>query len=754
MTDIAALESYAGILSESAQRSVAASHIHHDYIHGDDQTDVLTESGWVPSLAKQARIADANNSAKIKGFSEKAVTFNKSIRLSLPLSFQDHAAALVAVGSPAVGYLYPQGHCYDAADNLYMAYANGNRCAIAWYDTNGVYGGWFLIENGGESVVVIEEGGTRKLYKKGGSNRLYAYDITVMPANGAILAFTDVGLSGVGLQYAYDNGKWLIEQSSPDVGSTGSRTKWNIYNRAFEKTGDFYVAKNIVGWQLAESPHYPHIPKTQGVALRGDKVIFGLGGSYIPEIEGPVAPKSSSLGVAVCDLDGNIAGYGTLRADKLITRLVSDGHICARTESEGVSLRPDGSISQIVITVRPGHAAQTTAGILIFTELDIYGDDYSDIAETYTPFNMDRTQAGVFPRSADGKMYDPFSGELLSTLASIIAFMWDVQVPRFAWYTSAVSVTPLGEITFPAAMLVQVFSGNNLTFIVSVSGTGGFNTIYSVNYNPTAGTFSVTKLPSDVARLRLGEIESNTNVNGRIVTPHQSATDADLLAMQQLSTPGGNLLALGGGSSLYYACTRMWTYVGATLTTKIGTLITETIGSGFNPGATGLFSLGSGGKLWSQLFASTATISTSDERSKAEIQSVDSLVLDAWATVDYAQFKMLDAVEAKGGAARWHFGVIAQRVQEAFEAFGLDPFAYGVLCYDTWEEEAEVIESWEAEVDEYGVITREAGSHVVRPHLPAGNRYGIRYEEALVLEAALMRRAVNRLQVAVASLTP
>ncbi|WP_237886014.1 sialate O-acetylesterase [Pseudomonas sp. PGPR40] len=56
MTDIAALESYAGELSEAAQRSQAASVKQHQYIHNDAMTDVVTEAGFVPSLAKQARL--------------------------------------------------------------------------------------------------------------------------------------------------------------------------------------------------------------------------------------------------------------------------------------------------------------------------------------------------------------------------------------------------------------------------------------------------------------------------------------------------------------------------------------------------------------------------------------------------------------------------------------------------------------------------------------------------------------------------
>lgn len=57
MTDVSALEAYGAQLSEAASRSRDASLKQHVYVHGDAQTDVETESGPVPSLAKQARLS-------------------------------------------------------------------------------------------------------------------------------------------------------------------------------------------------------------------------------------------------------------------------------------------------------------------------------------------------------------------------------------------------------------------------------------------------------------------------------------------------------------------------------------------------------------------------------------------------------------------------------------------------------------------------------------------------------------------------
>ena len=44
-------------------------------------------------------------------------------------------------------------------------------------------------------------------------------------------------------------------------------------------------------------------------------------------------------------------------------------------------------------------------------------------------------------------------------------------------------------------------------------------------------------------------------------------------------------------------------------------------------------------------------------------------------------------MSAKGDAARIHVGVIAQEVQDVFEANGLDVNQYGIFCSDTWTDE-------------------------------------------------------------------
>lgn len=193
------------------------------------------------------------------------------------------------------------------------------------------------------------------------------------------------------------------------------------------------------------------------------------------------------------------------------------------------------------------------------------------------------------------------------------------------------------------------------------------------------------------------------------------------------------------------------------------------------PPSSGNMGLGASSRRWSQLYAVSGTINTSDEREKTEIGDIPDLALDAWAEVGFSQFKMRDAVAVKGGEARLHSGVIAQRVLEAFAKRGLDANDYGLMCFDKWDETPENIEVTktikqhaiyeqvlvsEAVQDENGneikapvyddgrMISPDVyeETRTVTPGIPAGERYGIRYEEALCFEAAYQRRRADRLE--------
>ena len=133
----------------------------------------------------------------------------------------------------------------------------------------------------------------------------------------------------------------------------------------------------------------------------------------------------------------------------------------------------------------------------------------------------------------------------------------------------------------------------------------------------------------------------------------------------------------------------------------------------FRPSDDNATKLGDASNRWSQLYAGTSTISTSDAALKTSVNSLDEaeqrVAVKIKGLVKKYQFK--DAIEAKSAEARIHVGFLAQDVIQAFESEGLEAYRYGIVCVDSW-------------VDEETEELKEV--------------YGLRYEELLTFIIAAL----------------
>lgn len=196
---------------------------------------------------------------------------------------------------------------------------------------------------------------------------------------------------------------------------------------------------------------------------------------------------------------------------------------------------------------------------------------------------------------------------------------------------------------------------------------------------------------------------------------------------------------------------------------------------------------------WSGGATQTAFAVTSDARCKTFVTDISDVLLDVWGELKYKCYKLIDRVEEKGEAARLHFGLLTQDVDEAFSKHGLNARDYALFCYDEWEDQYETVHlnygemvtrtrmvevpktiSLEVEgkitsvpVGHYELRNTSDGEVEVwvcefieaeeeyedfadpiyedRLILPAGNQYSLRYEEAYALESEYQRRNDNRL---------
>ena len=133
----------------------------------------------------------------------------------------------------------------------------------------------------------------------------------------------------------------------------------------------------------------------------------------------------------------------------------------------------------------------------------------------------------------------------------------------------------------------------------------------------------------------------------------------------------------------------------------------EMLDNSMRPMDDNIIALGTSGRRYTNVYSVNGTIQTSDANQKTDIKPIDDRVLDAWGLVAFRQFRM------KSDDKPIHVGVIAQEVDEAFKSYGLDARDYGLFCDDK-DEDGETI-------------------------------LGIRYNEALALECAYQRRALQQL---------
>ncbi len=179
------------------------------------------------------------------------------------------------------------------------------------------------------------------------------------------------------------------------------------------------------------------------------------------------------------------------------------------------------------------------------------------------------------------------------------------------------------------------------------------------------------------------------------------------------------------------------------------------------PAADNTQTLGSASYRWSTVYAGTGTINTSDARTKQDIRDLAAQEIAAarQLAAEVGTYRFIAAVEAKGAAARQHIGLTVQRAIQIMEAHGLDPLAYGFICFDAWAERAieHPAQSHEEETGLFDAQGRPALRTVIDAEawtetIPAGDTYGFRSDELLLFIARGLAAGQADLEARVAAL--
>jgi len=171
------------------------------------------------------------------------------------------------------------------------------------------------------------------------------------------------------------------------------------------------------------------------------------------------------------------------------------------------------------------------------------------------------------------------------------------------------------------------------------------------------------------------DVDSNTPRDGTITLGHSSTRFKDLYLSGGVNI--GDAKTVGHGAiSLKYDLVYM----------TAGVISPSNSNGTDNDNA---IDLGKSSARFDDIFATNGTIQTSDRNEKQDIEDLteaeERVAIAAKGLLK--KFRWKSAVEDKGDDARIHFGIIAQDLQDAFEAEGLDAGRYGMFISTTWTDE-------------------------------------------------------------------
>ena len=286
-------------------------------------------------------------------------------------------------------------------------------------------------------------------------------------------------------------------------------------------------------------------------------------------------------------------------------------------------------------------------------------------------------------------------------------------------WRGAASGTSGGTISWAERMRIDA-SGNVLVGLTATSWT-------------VAG--QVLKGTAGAAFSRDGAPAVNVNLNGG---------DGPLVSLNKAGTLIGQLSATGN---------TMFINGGANGSSGLGFLTGSVmVGPSRVSGASSALvdnqvDLGNGSYRFNDVWATNGTIQTSDRNEKQDIAVMDAAETRVAASCKglIRKFRWKDAVTDKGDDARIHFGIIAQDLQDAFTAEGLDAGRYAMFISSTWWEIEVVVPAVEAVaevLDEDGGVVTEAVDAVdaytrtdtfdeVTEGATERTRLGVRYPELL-----------------------
>ena len=220
-------------------------------------------------------------------------------------------------------------------------------------------------------------------------------------------------------------------------------------------------------------------------------------------------------------------------------------------------------------------------------------------------------------------------------------------------------------------------AGSELTFNTAPNGSAGVTEAMRIDSsgNLLVGGTSSSIDAGSISLEAQGRIRAGRS-GGTVLQLNRTTTDGDIAIFYKDGAPVGSIGSISGA----------YLYIGDVGAVGMGFIDTAVRPTTDGANADNVYDFGHPTVRWDDIYATNGTIQTSDRNEKQDIEELS----DAEQRVAVAakgllrKFRWIDSVEAKGDDARIHFGIIAQDLQDAFTAEGLDAGRYAMFISSTW----------------------------------------------------------------------
>ena len=448
-----------------------------------------------------------------------------------------------------------------------------------------------------------------------------------------------MGIGSTGLQFFHGSSAKMHIDSSGNVGINQS----NPTQKLHVSGNAIITGLTRIGDGTASSPSYQFVSDTDTGMYRASSNILGFstGGAERMRISSGnllVGKTSTSSGVVGHRFNPDGSQESTTNGGLVayFNRKTSDGEI-VRFDKDGAAVGSIGTLD--------GNSIYIGNGDVNLRMIDVT-DDIRPVTSTGT--NRD---AAIDLGDANARFKDLYlSGNALAT-----AFVSSVDTDTF--------------INMTGSNIIKFYGGGAERMRIDSSG----NVLVGKTSNAIAA-----------AGAKLGTGGSNfTRSGNEVVYFNRTTNDGEIATFAKDGTTVGSIGSRGGQGIIL----NTGSYDGALA--KQGTNLLYWGLNALYPTTDNSYDLGASSSRFDDIYATNGTIQTSDRNEKQDIAELS----DAEQRVAVAakgllrKFRWKDSVAEKGDDARIHFGIIAQDLQAAFAAEGLDAGDYAMFISTTWTDE-------------------------------------------------------------------